>query len=396
MYATAAAIIPAAGSGTRMGLHHPKQFHVLAGSPVLIHTVRAFLANPEIRRCIVVVPETWIDKTRSLLHHYGLDPQRLTVCAGGRRRQDSVRAGMAHLDDTIDIVLVHDGARPLVSQDTITRCCRAAREHGVAIAAIPVKDTLKKADAAGVVLSTVDRQGLWQAQTPQAMRLSLLQRAYSQAGDEDATDEASLLERAGIPVTIVEGSETNLKITRPEDLQLAELIVNLHTPPPRLRIGHGFDAHRFIAGRPLVLGGVTIPHTLGLAGHSDADVVTHALCDALLGAIGARDIGYHFPDSDARFSGVYSITLLDQVIDLVRSKGLALGNADITIICQAPRLAGHIAAMQERLAQSCAVEAEAVNIKATTTEKMGFTGREEGIACHAVVLLHNHSTPSGY
>jgi 2-C-methyl-D-erythritol 4-phosphate cytidylyltransferase/2-C-methyl-D-erythritol 2,4-cyclodiphosphate synthase len=368
---------------------------MLAGSPVLIHTVRAFLANPEIHRCIVVVPEAWIEATRSLLDHYGLDPRRLTVCAGGRRRQDSVRAGLAHLDDGIDIVLVHDGARPLVDQNTITRCCRAAREHGAAIAAIPVKDTLKKVDADGVVLSTVDRQGLWQAQTPQAMRPALLQLAYSLAGSEDATDEASLLERAGIEVTIVEGSETNLKITRPEDLRLAEIIMNLNTPPPRLRIGHGFDAHRFIAGRPLVLGGVTIPHTMGLAGHSDADVVTHALCDALLGAIGGRDIGHHFPDSDPRFSGVYSITLLERVIDLVRLKGLTLGNADITIVCQAPRLAGHIAAMQERLAHSCSVEAEAVNIKATTTEKMGFTGREEGIACHAVVLLHNHSNPSG-
>lgn len=396
MHATAAAIIPAAGSGTRMGLHHPKQFHMLAGSPVLIHTVRAFLVNPEIHHCVVVVPEAWIETTRSLLDHYGLDPQRLTVCAGGRRRQDSVRAGLAHLDDRIDVVLVHDGARPLVDQDTITRCCRAAREHGAAIAAIPVKDTLKKVDADGVVLSTVDRQGLWQAQTPQAMRLALLQLAYSQAGSEDATDEASLLERAGIPVTIVEGTETNLKITRPEDLRLAELIVNRTAPPPRFRIGHGYDAHRFIAGRPLVLGGVTIPHTMGLAGHSDADVVTHALCDALLGAIGARDIGYHFPDSDARFSGVYSITLLEHVIDLVHRKGLALGNADITIVCQAPRLAGHIIAMQERLARSCAIEAEAVNIKATTTEKMGFTGRQEGIACHAVVLLHNHPNPSGY
>ncbi len=396
MHATAAAIIPAAGSGTRMGLDYPKQYHLLSGIPILIRTVNAFLENPEIGRCIVVVPAEWIDASKALLNQYGLTLSRVSVCAGGRRRQDSVRAGLALLDRMVDIVLVHDGARPLVDQGTITRCCQAARAHGAAIAAIPVKDTLKKATEAGTVLSTIDRQRLWQAQTPQAIRLPLLQKAYEVAGDADATDESSLLERAGIPVTIVEGSETNLKITRPEDLRLAELIVQRDTPSPSFRIGHGFDAHRFIAGRPLVLGGITIPHTMGLAGHSDADVVTHALCDALLGAIGARDIGFHFPDSDASFSGVYSITLLEKVLELVKHKDLCLANADITIICQAPRLAVHIPAMQERLAKSCLSDTDAINIKATTTEKMGYTGREEGISCHAVVLLQTRPRKRGY
>ncbi len=392
---TAAAIIPAAGSGTRMGCDCPKQFLELAGTPILLRTIGAFLENPEIGRCIVAVPADWLDRTQALLDAHDLPADRIALCAGGRRRQDSVQAGLALLDDSTDVVLVHDAARPLVDQDTITRCCKAARIHGAAIAAIPAKDTLKKASETGAVLSTIDRQDVWQAQTPQAVRPNLLQKAYDEAGDIDATDEAFLLEQAGIPVFIVEGSGKNLKITRPEDLRLAEMILCSTQPSPRLRIGHGFDAHRFTAGRPLVLGGITIPHSMGLAGHSDADVVTHALCDALLGAISARDIGYHFPDSDSSYSGICSINLLKKVVELVHGKNFCLANADITIICQAPRLAAHIPAMQEKLAQSCMTEVDCLNVKATTTEKMGYTGREEGISCHAVVLLQDLQKEQG-
>ncbi len=388
MKASAAAIIPAAGIGTRMNLDHPKQFHMLAGSPLLIHTLRAFLINPHIDRCIVVVPADWLDSTYTLLARYGLDQAKVAVTAGGRRRQDSVQAGLLLLDDSTDIVLVHDGARPLVSQNLINRCYQAAREHGAAIAAVPVKDTLKRANTTQCVAATIDRQGLWQAQTPQAVRRILLEKAYRESGPEDATDESSLLERAGIPVFLVEGSETNLKITSPEDLILAEILMQ-NTQQPSVRIGHGFDAHRFAPDRALVLGGMTVPHSLGLSGHSDADVVTHALCDALLGALGARDIGHHFPDSDKQFSGIYSIVLLDKVMTYVEEKGFCLGNADITIICQAPRLSPHIPAMEEVLAKTCRVGVERLNVKATTTEKMGYTGREEGISCHAVVLLES-------
>lgn len=388
MSATAAAIIPAAGSGSRMHLDHPKQFHLLAGAPMLIHTVRAFLLNPHIGRCVVVVPAHWLDATNALFAQYGLDRTSLAVTAGGRRRQDSVQAGLRLLDDATDIVLVHDGARPLISQDLIDRCCLAARKHGAAIAAVPVKDTLKKATADHRVAATVDRRELWQAQTPQAVERLLLEKAYRQSDGGDVTDEAALLEQAGIPVYLVEGSETNIKITRPEDLLLAEKIMD-STHSPRMRIGHGFDAHRFSPGRPLVLGGVNIPHALGLAGHSDADVVTHALCDALLGALGARDIGHHFPDSDSRFAGVYSISLLEKVIELVAEKGFGLANADITIVCQTPRLASHIETMRAILAKACRVDVQYLNVKATTTEKMGYTGREEGIGCHAVVLLES-------
>ena len=384
----AAAIIPAAGNGTRMQLDRPKQFLDLAGVPILIHTVRAFASHPDIDRIVVVVPSPWLDQTRQLCVQHGLDEGRLTITAGGRRRQDSVLAGLNQLDEASEIVLVHDGARPLVSHELIDRCLQAARRHGAAIAAIPVKDTLKMADSDQMVATTINRNHLWQAQTPQAAQRSLLLRAYAELGDADVTDESSLLEQAGIPVALVEGAETNFKITRPEDLFLAE---KLMTSPslPGFRIGHGFDAHRLVADRPLVLGGVNLPYHLGLAGHSDADVLTHALCDALLGAIGAGDIGRHFPDTADAYAGIYSISLLEQVIALVDERGYRIANIDITLVCQAPKIAPHLAAMTTILATACHCKAEAINIKATTTEKMGYTGRGEGISCHAVALLQS-------
>jgi len=386
MTSSVAAIICAAGSGTRMKLDHPKQYHPLAGEPMLVHTVRIFHRHPGVDIVVVVVPAKWREKTTEMLDDYGLLGGRLTIVVGGRRRQDSVLAGLESLDETVGIVLVHDGARPLASPLLIDRCRKAAQEHGAAIAAVPVKDTLKRGDAGGRITGTVDRSGLWQAQTPQAARRTLLLAAYRAAGDIDVTDEAMLLEHAGIPVMLVEGEETNLKITRPEDLDLAERIMEQRSQPD-FRIGHGFDAHRLVPDRKLVLGGVTIPYALGLAGHSDADVLTHALCDALLGALGAGDIGRHFPDSDAAFAGIYSIRLLEKVMELVAGRGYRIGNIDITVVCQQPKLAPHLAAMQELLAESCRTDPGAVNLKATTTEKMGYTGRGEGIACHAVALL---------
>ncbi len=387
---SAAAIIPAAGFGTRMKLDHPKQYHLLAGIPILLHTVRAFTQNSHIDKIVVVVPGDWLKQTHDLFDHHELKSLGLIIVAGGHRRQDSVRAGLQALDDGISIVLVHDGARPLVSQDIINRCYRAAVHDGAGIAAVPVKDTLKQEDEKGRVKATIDRTSLWQAQTPQAVRKVLLEEAYRKNGDDDVTDESSLLEKAGIPVTLVEGAETNIKITRPEDLLLAEKIIDHHLQPG-LRIGHGYDAHCFAENRKLVLGGITVPHSHGLAGHSDADVLTHALCDSLLGALGEGDIGKLFPDSDEKYHGVYSILLLEQVIALAKSKGYIIGNADITLICQAPRLAPHLGKMTELLERTCKTTPGAINIKATTTEKMGFTGRKEGISCHAVVLLQSYS-----
>ncbi|MEN8198530.1 MAG: 2-C-methyl-D-erythritol 4-phosphate cytidylyltransferase [Thermodesulfobacteriota bacterium] len=381
-----AAIIPAAGSGSRMGLDHPKQYHRLCGLPILVHTVGVFIRTPCIHRIVVVVPADRVHSTELLLEEHGLASDFLQVIAGGRRRQDSVKAGLDSLDSDVNICLVHDGARPLVTSELINRCCEAADRCGAAIAAVPVKDTLKKGGPDKHILHTVDRLDLWQAQTPQAARLSLLLDAYRICGDQDVTDEASLLEQAGTPVQLVEGSETNIKITRPDDLIIAEKIMQKQEPPA-MRIGHGYDAHRFTPDRELVLGGVKIPFEMGLAGHSDADVLTHALCDAILGALGAGDIGSHFPDSDDQYGGIYSITLLEKVASLAAEQGFKLANADITVICQRPKLAAHLPEMREILARACGTGKEQVNVKATTTEKMGFTGRMEGIGSHAVVLL---------
>ena len=262
-----------------MKIGYPKQYHLLAGIPILVRTVWAFVNNSHIKCIVVVVPADWIAETSTLFDRYAVNVPHLTIVAGGSRRQDSVRAGLKALEtcaDDTDIVLVHDGARPLVSGEVIDRCYLAALENGAAIAAVPVKDTLKRGDATGRITATIDRTSLWQAQTPQAFRKELLEQAFQHNGDAEVTDEASLLEKAGIPVILVEGAETNIKITRPEDLLLAEKIMQQRRPD--LRIGHGYDAHRFAEAGKLVLGGITIPHSHGLAGHSDADVLTHALC----------------------------------------------------------------------------------------------------------------------
>jgi 2-C-methyl-D-erythritol 4-phosphate cytidylyltransferase/2-C-methyl-D-erythritol 2,4-cyclodiphosphate synthase len=381
-----AAIIAAAGFGTRMKHEEPKQYLCICGVPILVRTVRAFIDHQDVEQVIVVVPADRVQATEDLLEQHQAKPAGLDVVAGGKRRQDSVQAGLSALSPEIEIVLVHDGARPLISSELIDRCRQAAIDSGAAIAAIPVKDTLKRGDASGRIQATVDRTSLFQAQTPQAMQRQLLIQAYQTCGGEDVTDEASLLEKCNIPVQLVAGAETNIKITHPEDLALAEKIIR-ESSWPTLRIGHGYDAHRFTEGRKLVLGGIEIPHPQGLAGHSDADVLTHALCDAILGGLGAGDIGRHFPDSDNSFKDIYSIRLLDRVVTLASEKGYRLTNADITVICQQPRLAPHLEAMRELLAKTCLADPQVVNIKATTTEQMGFTGRGEGIGCHAVVLL---------
>lgn len=386
----AGVIIPAGGIGARFGASHPKQFLDLAGTPMLVRTCRAFLEVTAIRWLVVAAPSAYLDQTIELLHTHLTPGQtdRLRVTVGGATRQDSVRAGLNALPPEIELVLVHDAARPLVDRATILRCLRGAAEQGAVIAAVPVKDTLKNVADSGVIRHTVDRSGLWQAQTPQAARRSLLQRAFAWGEQQGfvGTDEASLLEAAGIPVRVVEGSERNFKITRPEDLRLAAALVQEERS---MKIGHGFDAHRLVPGRKLILGGVTIDYALGLDGHSDADVVAHALTDALLGALGAGDIGRHFPDSDPRYKGIDSLLLLAQVQHLAESRGYTLSNADITIVCQQPKLAPHLAGMQINLARCCKVAPAAINIKATTTEKMGYTGRGEGIAAHAVVLVRS-------
>lgn len=383
-------IIPAGGIGSRIGHSQPKQFLSLAGVPILVRTCRAFLELDAIRSLVVAAPADHYQATLDLLHHHlsRRETERLLFTHGGQTRQDSVLAGLKRMPADISLVLVHDAARPLVDGATIRRCLEGAARHGAVIAAIPVQDTLKQAGPTGLIEKTVDRTALWQAQTPQAARRELFEQAFALASRQQfvGTDEASLLEAAGIPVRIVEGSVRNLKITRPADLQVAAALLQEES---LMKIGHGFDAHRLVEGRKLILGGVTIPYELGLDGHSDADVLVHALIDALLGALGAGDIGRHFPDTDPQYRGIDSLVLLAQVQQLADAQHFLLANADLTLVCQRPRLAAYLDEMQANLARCCRVSPSAINIKATTTEKMGYTGRGEGIAAHAVVLLRS-------
>ncbi len=387
----ATAIIPAGGIGTRMALDGPKQFVELAGVPLLVHTLRAFEQLDHIKEIIVAAPANHLSQTRELIEKFNIG--KTSVVTGGKLRQDSVQAGLNHVAADCDLVAVHDGARPLITPELIRTCLEAAGRHGTAMAAIPVKDTIKNVGPDHIIRHTVDRETLWQAQTPQIVRIDILKRAFAEAKKSSfiGTDEASFLELIDEPMMVVEGSEQNIKVTRPDDLLIAEAILmntqKSDTPPSFPRIGHGYDAHCLVADRPLVLGGIEIAHPKGLLGHSDADVLTHALCDAILGALGAGDIGKHFPDNDPAYKGISSIKLLKQVIETADKQGFFLINADITVIAQQPKLSPHFEAMKKNLAHACRVEPSAINLKGTTTEKMGFAGREEGIATHAVVLM---------
>jgi 2-C-methyl-D-erythritol 4-phosphate cytidylyltransferase/2-C-methyl-D-erythritol 2,4-cyclodiphosphate synthase len=379
-------IIPAAGFGSRMGTAQPKQFLELAGMPILVHTLRAFLEHPAVTVIIVVLPPEQLVSGVELIRPFLsiAQQEKILFTAGGATRQDSVYNGLQAVPAAVESILVHDGARPLLNAALIDRCIKGIEEQGAVIAAVPVKDTLKKITD-NFINDTVDRTQLWQAQTPQGMQRELLEKAYQQAQADKflGTDEASLLQHAGIPVAIIMGSEENIKITRPDDLRIAAGL--LHKKEQTMRIGQGFDAHRLVAERKLILGGVEIPYHLGLAGHSDADVLVHALMDAILGALGEGDIGRHFPDTDEQYRGADSLQLLERVMDLVQERQMRIINADITVICQQPKLAPHIPAMQKNLSKVCS--AEQINIKATTTEGMGYTGRGEGISAQAIVLL---------
>jgi len=389
-YPPVGVVLPAGGIGSRFGHALPKQFLELAGVPILVRTCRAFLQLPEISVVAIALPGDHYQASIDLLSAYLREEElgRLLFTVGGATRQDSVQAGLALLPPEIELVLVHDAARPLIDRETILRCMLGALKHGAVISAVPVTDTLKNVAANFEIAHTVDRSQLWQAQTPQAARRPVLEQAFmwAQKNGFVGTDEASILEAAGIQVRVVEGSERNLKVTRPEDLQVASALLQEQST---MKIGHGFDAHRLVSGRKLILGGVTIDFELGLDGHSDADVVAHALTDALLGALGLGDIGRHFPDSDQQYKGVDSLLLLAKVQQLAEQQGFVLGNADITIVCQRPKLAPHLPQMQVNLAKTCKVDPASINVKATTTEKMGYTGRGEGIAAHAVVLMRS-------
>lgn len=380
-----AAIVVAAGRGERFGAPVAKPFLPLNGAPILVHAVKTVEASPLVNRIIVVVAAPEVAQARDLLSAHGCYKVS-AVIAGGAERQASVQAGLAHVGG-VDAVVVHDGVRPLATPETVSAVITAALEVGAATAGVPVRETVKQVSG-NVVTSTVDRTHIWIAHTPQAFRTEVLRAAHERARVEgtQARDDAGLVERLGQAVRIIEDSPLNLKITVPEDLALARAYLQRGGALP-VRTGLGMDAHRFAAGRRLVLGGVDIPAARGLLGHSDADVLTHAIMDALLGAAGLGDIGRHFPPEDSRYDGADSLQLLAKVHTLITSAGWRPVHIDTIVVAESPRIAPYIDAIRQRLAGVLGVQPAAISVKATTFEGMGALGRGEGIAVQAIATV---------
>lgn len=377
------ALIVAAGRGSRFGGPLPKQYALLAGQPVLRRTIAAFQATPAIDRILVVIGPDDAPHYEAATAGLGLPEPIL----GGASRQQSVLNGLEALAATApDLVAIHDAARPFVHVADIEACLDAVSADGIdgAILGSPLADTLKRVGAGNAVTETVPRQGLWRAQTPQVFRFAPLlsaHRAMASLGAIEATaltDDAAVAERAGLKVVMVAGSEDNRKITTADDLST----IHMET-----RTALGFDVHGFAPGNAVMLGGVAIPHGQTLAGHSDADVALHALTDAVLGTIGAGDIGKHFPPSDPQWRGASSDRFLRHAVDLVMARGGRIVHLDVTIVCEAPKVGPHREAMVKSIAAIAGVAAERVSVKATTTEGLGFTGRREGIAAQAIATV---------
>ncbi|HEV2186050.1 MAG TPA: bifunctional 2-C-methyl-D-erythritol 4-phosphate cytidylyltransferase/2-C-methyl-D-erythritol 2,4-cyclodiphosphate synthase [Stellaceae bacterium] len=375
------ALVLAAGRGTRFGGTLPKQYLPLGGSSVLRHAVSAFAGHSRIDGVVVTIrPEDRESYDRAVA---GLD--LLPPVAGGAERQDSVRLGLealaAHRPER---VLIHDGARPFPGAAIIDRVLGALDRAPAAIPGLPLGDTIKRVSG-DTITGTVDRTGLWRVQTPQGFHFTSILEAHRAAAGRALTDDAAVAEAAGIAPLIVAGNEANLKVTTTDDLAAAERLIAARQGD--IRVGQGFDVHPFGPGDSLMVCGVKIPHSAGVVGHSDADVGLHALTDAILGAIGAGDIGMHFPPSDPQWKGASSDRFLAHAVGLVRAKGGSIAALDVTIICERPKIGPHRAAMVERIAAICGMAADRVSVKATTTEKLGFTGRGEGIAAQAVATV---------
>ncbi len=393
----AGAVIAAGGMAQRMqGVN--KQILKIDGVPVLVRSIRALAAIPEIREMVVVARPELFEQLEGWKQEYHLPDFCLT--AGGDTRQQSVLNGVGCLSEQVEYVVIHDGARPFADRQLIDRCLQSAVEHQAATAAVPVKDTIKQAADNGSIAATPDRSRLYLTQTPQIFRAQLYRRAAEQAQAEglDFTDDCQLMEHLGHRVWLAQGDYRNIKITTPEDIVIAQAIAeSMEGEAPRMeqekqrmllmRIGHGYDVHRLVEGRKLILGGVEIPWQKGLLGHSDADVLVHAVMDAILGAAALGDIGKHFPDTDPNYAGADSMLLLREVVRLVEEQGYQIGNLDCTVIAQQPKLKDLIPQMQERIAVVCKVQPNQVNVKATTEEKLGFTGTGEGMSAHCVCLL---------
>jgi 2-C-methyl-D-erythritol 4-phosphate cytidylyltransferase/2-C-methyl-D-erythritol 2,4-cyclodiphosphate synthase len=398
------AIIAAGGRGLRLGGAVPKQLLTVAGRPILERSVTIFLAHPEVDEVVVALPSEVAADPPAYLKDAR---KRLRIVSGGERRQDSVSQAFQAVDARADVIVIHDAARPFATPDLISRTIAAAVKSGAALAAIPSRDTVKRAaadpadaghnglhDAGRFVVETLARETIFLAQTPQAFRREVLDRALAAAErGVDATDEATLAERAGDRVEIVVGESTNIKLTTREDLTIADALARKpgQLPARTGRAGTGYDLHRLAAGRPLILGGVTIPSPVGALGHSDADVVCHAITDAVLGAIGLGDIGRHFPDSDPQWKGASSLDLLARVKALADENGYEVGNVDVTVILEKPKIRDHVERMQELIAGALGIAPSRVSIKGKTNEGVDAVGRGEAIAAHAVALLRSRS-----
>jgi len=391
---TCCAIVPAAGAGRRFGGGRPKQFVPVLGRPLLAWTVERLLAAPEVERLVVAAPRGFTEETRGMLMREvparpGVD---LSAVEGGRRRQDSVRAALAAAEVApSDWVAVHDGARPCLAATDLAEVLRRAAGSGCvgAVLGRPVSDTLKTAEG-GRLHETVDRSGLFRAETPQVFRAADLREALERAEREDLRvgDESSLFEPGS--VSAVAASHPNPKLTDPSDLPAIEALLRSEreaSPALETAVGHGYDIHRLSAGRPLILGGQRIPHETGLDGHSDADVVLHAIGDALLGAAGLGDLGVHFPPSDEAWRGADSSELLGRIVAMVLERGFAVRNCDVTLIAERPSMAPYRSAIEEHVAELLRIGPERMNFKATTHEGLGPLGRGEGMAAHATVLI---------
>jgi 2-C-methyl-D-erythritol 4-phosphate cytidylyltransferase/2-C-methyl-D-erythritol 2,4-cyclodiphosphate synthase len=382
------AIIAAGGLGSRFGGSEPKQLLPLAGHPILQHSVDAFLQSARITDLIVALPQSIASRPPAYLRDRA---KPIAIVVGGERRQDSVARAFARVPEQAQLVVIHDAARPLVTGAVIQRTVDAAAEFGAAIAALPATDTVKRSDDRHVIVETLPRTQIFLAQTPQAFRTAVLRAALDVGHDTtEATDEAALAERAGHQVRLVEGDVRNLKITTPEDLAIAERLIG-PSNAVTLRIGNGYDLHRLVPGRRLILGGVTIPFDKGLDGHSDADAVCHAVTDAILGAAGAGDIGRHFPDTDPAWKGADSLRLLAAAAGIVRESGYQVVNVDVVVIAERPKLVPHIPAMRESLGRVMNIPVDCISVKGKTNEGVGSIGAGESIAVHAVALLSRAS-----
>jgi len=376
----------------------PKQLLAVGGRSILERSVALFLSHAAIDEVVVALPAELLADPPSFLRS---SQKPLHLVAGGARRQDSVISAFKAANERSDVIVVHDAARPLATGDLVSRTIAAAAESGAALAALAASDTVKRSasnpssDARPgelLVAETIPRESIFLAQTPQAFRRDVLRDALALAGTlVEVTDEATLVERAGRPVRLVQGEATNIKITTPEDLQIAETLVRGGKPARTGRAGVGYDLHRLVEGRPLVLGGVTIPFGRGLIGNSDADAVCHAITDAILGAAAEGDIGRHFPDTDPVWHNASSVDLLRRAAQLLRDRGLEVGNVDASVIAERPRLAPYIDAMRANVAGALGVPVTCVSIKGKTNEGVGELGRGEAIAVHAIALVRQSS-----